>query len=205
MVDPLKLTALLSGASILFLSLRKRTKLASGISFAFYLFLSLFIGFISSPLGKPSIFGIPAGIGMFILLHLWALLFIVCFDKALPKRRQPFFLPLFFGGVLFLLSHFPSLAWLEKWIDGLDLLLLILGVYSFIEDEGLTCKGPYCCCYRKVTRPVGGRKERKRLPRNKKGGQVGSRTRWSKEGGGPYSGTEPYDARVSRTVPLRRV
>jgi hypothetical protein len=23
--------------------------------------------------------------------------------------------------------------------------------------------------------------------------------------GGPYSGTEPYDARVSRTVPLRRV
>lgn len=41
--------------------------------------------------------------------------------------------------------------------------------------------------------------------RKKKGGQVGSRTRWSKERGGPYSGTEPYDARVSRTVPLRRV
>lgn len=39
----------------------------------------------------------------------------------------------------------------------------------------------------------------------KKGGQVGSRTRWSKERGGPDSGTEPYDARVSRTVPLRRV
>ena len=36
-------------------------------------------------------------------------------------------------------------------------------------------------------------------------GKVGSRTRWSKERGGPYSGTEPYDARVSRTVPLRRV
>ena len=40
---------------------------------------------------------------------------------------------------------------------------------------------------------------------NRKGGQVGSRTRWSKERGGPDSGTEPYDARVSRTVPLRRV
>jgi len=36
-------------------------------------------------------------------------------------------------------------------------------------------------------------------------GKVGSRTRWSKERGGPSSGTEPYDARVSRTVPLRRV
>ena len=34
---------------------------------------------------------------------------------------------------------------------------------------------------------------------------LGSRTRWSKERGGPDSGTEPYDARVSRTVPLRRV
>jgi len=34
---------------------------------------------------------------------------------------------------------------------------------------------------------------------------LGSRTRWSKERGCPDSGTEPYDARVSRTVPLRRV
>ena len=47
--------------------------------------------------------------------------------------------------------------------------------------------------------------EHNRLPRNRKGGLVGSRTRWSKERGGPDSGTEPYDARVSRTVPLRRV
>lgn len=37
------------------------------------------------------------------------------------------------------------------------------------------------------------------------GRQVGLRTRWSKEREGPYSGTEPYDARVSRTVSLRRV
>ena len=28
---------------------------------------------------------------------------------------------------------------------------------------------------------------------------------WSKKREGPDSGTEPYDARVSRTVPLRRV
>ena len=47
--------------------------------------------------------------------------------------------------------------------------------------------------------------ERNRLPRNRKEGQVGLRTRWSKERGGPDSGAEPYDARVSRTVPLRRV
>jgi hypothetical protein len=33
----------------------------------------------------------------------------------------------------------------------------------------------------------------------------GSRTPWSKERGGPDSGTEPYEARVSRTVPLRRL
>ncbi|KAL0293854.1 UNVERIFIED_CONTAM: hypothetical protein Sangu_3229900 [Sesamum angustifolium] len=29
--------------------------------------------------------------------------------------------------------------------------------------------------------------------------------RWSKKRGGPDSGAEPYDARVSRTVPSRRV
>jgi hypothetical protein len=58
--------------------------------------------------------------------------------------------------------------------------------------------------------------KRKRLPRGEavtrlirrgraQEGKVGSRTPWSKERGGPDSGTEPYDARVSRTVPLRRV
>ncbi|CAI9775834.1 unnamed protein product [Fraxinus pennsylvanica] len=44
--------------------------------------------------------------------------------------------------------------------------------------------------------------ERNRLPRNRKEGQVGLRTRWSKEREGPDSGTEPYDARVY-TLELR--
>ena len=44
--------------------------------------------------------------------------------------------------------------------------------------------------------------ERNRLPRNRKEGQVGLRTRWSKERGGPDSGAEPYDARVY-TLELR--
>ena len=55
--------------------------------------------------------------------------------------------------------------------------------------------------YRRVVRAI----QNLNLSLVLRGGQVGSRTRWSKERGGPDSGTEPYDARVSRTVPLRRV
>ena len=39
--------------------------------------------------------------------------------------------------------------------------------------------------------------KRNRLPRNRKGGQVGLRTHWSKEREDPTSGMEPYDASVT--------
>lgn len=50
-----------------------------------------------------------------------------------PRRKQPL-VPLLFGGLFFLLGYFPELAWLEKWIEGIDLLLLFLGISSFIEE-----------------------------------------------------------------------
>ena len=38
-------------------------------------------------------------------------------------------------GLFFLLGYFPELAWLEKWIEGIDLILLFLGFVSFIEEK----------------------------------------------------------------------
>lgn len=34
-----------------------------------------------------------------------------------------------------MLGYFPELEWLEKWIEGFDLLLLFLGINSFIEER----------------------------------------------------------------------
>ena len=61
------------------------------------------------------------------------------FNKSLPRRKQPL-IPLFFSGLFFLLGYVPELAWLEKWIEGIDLLLLALSVFSFIEDAKLNKK-----------------------------------------------------------------
>lgn len=130
--EPLKLAALLSGACIIFISLAKRATWAFLLAFLFYFILSLFIGVMSSPGDKATIWGIPHGIFIFVFLHIWAFFGLLFFNDSLPRRKQPL-VPLFFGGVFFLLGYFPELAWLEKWIEGIDLLLLALGVFSFIE------------------------------------------------------------------------
>ena len=130
--EPLKLAALLSGACIIFISLAKRATRAFLLAFLLYFILSLFIGVMSSPGDKATIWGIPQGIFIFVFLHTWAFFGLLFFKDSLPRRQQPL-VPLFFGGVFFLLGYFPELAWLEKWIEGIDLLLLVLGLFSFIE------------------------------------------------------------------------
>jgi len=132
--EPLRLAALLSGASIIFLSLERRATWTFILAFLFYFFLSLFIGAMSSPCDKATIWGIPDGILVFLFFHIWPLLGLFVFRKKLPRKKQPL-VPLFFGGVFFLLGHFPELAWLEKWIEGIELLLLIFGLVSIIEEK----------------------------------------------------------------------
>ena len=134
LMEPQKLAALLSGACIIFLSLKRRTKGAFLIAFFLYVLVSIFIGLKSSPSDKTTIWGIPHGIFIFVFLHFWPFLGWLFFKDSLPRRKQPL-VPLFFSGLFFLLCHFPELAWLEKWIEGMDLLLLILGLFSFVEDD----------------------------------------------------------------------
>lgn len=134
LMEPQKLAALLSGACIIFLSLKRRTKWAFLIAFIFYFLLSLYIGIMSSPSDKTTIWGIPHGILIFVSLHLWPFFGLFFFKDSLPRRKQPL-VPFFFSGVFFLLGYFPELSWLEKWIEGIDLILLFLGFFSFVEDE----------------------------------------------------------------------
>lgn len=151
LMEPLKLAALLSGACIIFLSLENRTKCAFLIAFFFYFIISLFIGVMLSPSDKTTIWGIPHVLLIFVFLHLWPLLGWLFFKDSLPRRKQPL-VPLFFSGLFFLLSYFPELAWLEKWIEGMDLLLLLLGLFSFIQDEKYYNKKRNSFYNRKLTR-----------------------------------------------------
>jgi hypothetical protein len=98
------------------------------------IFLNNFIGIKSAPSDKTTILGIPDGIFIFVFLHLWGFLGLFFFKDSLPRGKQPL-VPLFFSGLFFFLGYFPELAWLEKWIEGIDLLLLFLGAFSLVEDE----------------------------------------------------------------------
>ena len=136
LMAPQKLAALLSGACIVFLSIKNRTQFVIRINFIIYFSLSLFIGIFTSPCDAIRICGIQTSIFIFILMHLWPLLGLVVFRDSLPKNLQPL-IPFFFSAIFFVLVHFPELAWLKKWIEGMDLLLLLLGVFSFVEKRPL--------------------------------------------------------------------
>lgn len=129
LIDPLKLTALFSGACIIYLSSPRSTKIF--FPFAFSFFLSILIGFLIGPAENEKIWGIPVGILIFCFFHFFFLLGLFVFK---PRRTKPF-LPFFFSGLFHLLGYFPELALLSEWIEGIDLLLLLIGIISLMENE----------------------------------------------------------------------
>lgn len=129
MSEPLKLAVLLSGACIVFLSLKRRTGRAFKVPFFFDFFFSLLVGIISSPSETPTIWGIPHGILIFIGIHLWFFLVVVLFKSSLPPKKQQPLVPLFFSGLFLFLTYFPELFWLDKWVEGRNLFLLSLGFF----------------------------------------------------------------------------
>lgn len=131
--DPLKIVALFSGACIIFISIKSRTDSAFKIAFSLYFLLSLVIGTLVSP-ANNQIFGIPCGLVIFVLIHFWLFMGVFCFKKSLLRKRQAI-IPFFFSGLFLLLTYFPELASLNKWIEGIDLLLFLFGLYSIIEEE----------------------------------------------------------------------
>ncbi|XP_031375561.1 uncharacterized protein LOC116190023 [Punica granatum] len=138
--EPLRLAALLSGACIILISSAKLTMWPFILTSGFNLILSLFIGIMSSPGDKTTtIWGIPHGIIIFVLFHIGAFFGFFLFRESIPGRKQPL-VPFFFASLFLLLGSFPELAWLKKWIEGIDLLLLFLGLFSFIEGKGVESK-----------------------------------------------------------------
>lgn len=132
--EPARLTALVSGACIIYLSLRRRSTIAFFICFLIYLSGSIGLGVVSiasAPGGENISYPIPF---LFIGTHAFLFLGFYLFQRNLPAAKQPL-VPLLFGAILYFLPYFPNLEWLEGWIEGLDLFLLLLGFILFVCGE----------------------------------------------------------------------
>ena len=128
--EPAKLAVLLSGASILFLCMNKRSRFAFLLSFFIYFIISIIIGLVSLP-GKVTALDLW-GLSIFVLVHiifLWGLQLFI-----LPQEKQSI-VPFLFYALLYLLPYFPHLKWISKWIQGFDLLLFLLCFLYFIEES----------------------------------------------------------------------
>ncbi|CAN8221833.1 unnamed protein product [Cochlearia groenlandica] len=125
---------MVSGACIIFLCFRRRGKVAFFFPFLLYLISSTTIGMISiasAPGGENISCPIPF---VFLACHLFIFFGFYVFQRDIRAERQPL-VPLLFGGFLYFVPHFPNLEWLEGWIEGLDLFLLLLGILLFVCDE----------------------------------------------------------------------
>ena len=132
--EPARLTALVSGASIIFLCFRRRERVAFFLSFLIYFFSSIAIGVIaiaSAPGGDNISCPIPF---LFLFSHLFLFLGLFLFQKNIRAESQPL-VPLLFGALLYLLPYFPNLEWLKGWIEGLGFFRLLLGFILFVCGE----------------------------------------------------------------------
>lgn len=117
----------------MFISLKRRSERAFKRAFASYFLISVMVGIIAD--GESTIIsGISDTLIVFLFVHFWIIWGYFCFKRSIPRNRQPF-LPFFFCGIFLLIGSITQLPWLEKWLEGIDLLLLLLGIYSLI-DEG---------------------------------------------------------------------
>lgn len=132
--EPARLTAMVSGACIIFLCFKRRGKLAFFFPFFIYFLSSTGIGVFSiasAPGGENISCPIPF---VFLACHLFIFWGLFLFQRNIRAERQPL-VPLLFGALLFFLPYFPNLEWLEGWIEGLDLFLLLLGILLFVCGE----------------------------------------------------------------------
>lgn len=124
--EPARLLALVSGACIIFLCFRR-------LIFSFFLYLIS-----STSLGVISIASAPGGDNiscpipfLFLFCHIFLFFGLFILKRNILPAKQP----LVPGALLYFLPYFPNLEWLEGWIEGLDLFILLQGLFLFICKE----------------------------------------------------------------------
>ena len=131
----------LPGVEIFFFrlcSMNRRSKKALLICFTSFFFASLYVGIMSSE-QKHIIWVIPDGLFIFVFVHIWLLVGYFSFKDIIQKREdmQPL-LPFFFCLLFLIVGSFTQLPWLEKWLEGIDLLLLLIGILCLLEKKKLS-------------------------------------------------------------------
>lgn len=139
--EPLRLASLLSGACIVFLCLRERAMREFFIAFFIYFIVSSIIAIAVSPTNTATIFGIPSGMFIFIQIHFFFLIFLFIFLKVGSLKGMQPLIPIFFSVLFMILLHLPEVEWLERWIEGADLLLVMLSVFSILENKNGSSEG----------------------------------------------------------------
>ena len=71
------------------------------------------------------------GFSIFFIGHIIFLCGVFLF--VLPSERLSI-VPFFFYTLFYILPYYPNLAWISKWIEGFDILLLFLSLFSFMEE-----------------------------------------------------------------------
>lgn len=139
--QPEKFFFLLSGGFILFWSLEPRAIKSFVLTFIVYIIISVTGGFLISPAGKGTVGGVAVELLVFICILIWGFLLLIFFHlrgELAPHKLQAL-VPILFGGLFLVLENFPSLEglYLLRWIRGMDLLLLLIGLILLMEpDEG---------------------------------------------------------------------
>jgi hypothetical protein len=135
--EPLRFASLLSETCIIFFCLRERTTWEFCISFIFYFFSCSYIALNVSPTSTTTMWGVPSGIFLFLILHFWFLLILIFIflERGSIKGKHPL-IPIFFAIIFLIIPHLPGVEWLERWIEGMDLFLLLLSLLSLLDQKG---------------------------------------------------------------------
>nr|UYC28277.1 cytochrome c maturase subunit C [Christisonia kwangtungensis] len=135
----IKLAALLSGTGIIYICLERPKKWGEGIiPFLIYFFSTLLIAVEATPTNTTKIFGVASGILIFIAIHLSGVMMIFFFkfieEWGSLKGKLPL-VPFYFSFILYYSNSLPELAPILRWINGIELLLLLIGVFLILEDQ----------------------------------------------------------------------
>lgn len=139
-IEPKRLISLFSGSCLLYLVFSKRTPWQYCLAFSSYFLSSLLLAILVSPDDCTQVWGIPSGVLIFLISHLYFILFLsflkLTFSREALDKVAPSLVPISLTLLFRLLSHFPEVAFLGTWMEGFDLLMLLFSITSILKSRG---------------------------------------------------------------------
>ena len=136
----IKLAAIFSGAAIIYLCLERPKKWEDGIiPLIIYLCSTIIIAVEASAAATTKVLGVASNLYIFIVMHLAGVMMIHILqfwdiEWGSRKRKLPL-VPFYFSGILYYSNSLPELSPIHRWIGGMELLLLLMTVFLYLENE----------------------------------------------------------------------